>query len=317
MNLTEKITEQLKRVCGLDARSAVMPIGINNGIFQDVENDRTIFEVSISGKKQAFEICGCGEDKLITALLAREYVCNYVSKVQSAEPVRDYLNGDTDNLPSVNIGKCDYYVVAVSSDKVDRKVLDYLVTMADGDDFTADMTGGITAFCKRSDSDYRSAGELAAVLIENLSEEIKGNIKIGVGGTAHGVSELPQYYGYAKSALVRGAEFDPDGNVYSYKEYALIKSLAELSVAEKEKYVKTTLDRNYRDVVSDSELMTAADAFIRHSLNISEASRSLYVHRNTLIYRLDKIEKLTGLNIRSFNDAMAFRVACIIYKMLY
>ena len=69
-------------------------------------------------------------------------------------------------------------------------------------------------------------------------------------------------------------------------------------------------------MLSDEELMAAADAFIKHSLNISEASRSMYVHRNTIIYRLDKIEKLTGLNIRSFNDAMTFRVACLVYKML-
>ena len=62
--------------------------------------------------------------------------------------------------------------------------------------------------------------------------------------------------------------------------------------------------------------MTAADAFIKHSLNISEASRSMYVHRNTLIYRLDKIERVTGLNIRNFNDAMTFRIAYMISKLI-
>ncbi len=76
------------------------------------------------------------------------------------------------------------------------------------------------------------------------------------------------------------------------------------------------LDKNYREVLADEELMTAADAFIKHSLNISEASRSMYVHRNTLIYRLDKIERVTGLNIRNFNDAMTFRIAYMISKLI-
>ena len=170
--------------------------------------------------------------------------------------------------------------------------------------------------CDDNDCDYQSAGEFASVLKENLTEEIKGNVKIGVGGVAHGASELPQYYAYAKSALINGAEYDPKSDIYSYKEYALIKALSELPEATKEKYVKTVLDRNYRDVTADEELMAAADAFLQYSLNISEASRNMYVHRNTLIYRLDKLEKLTGLNIRNFADAVTFRTACLIHKML-
>ncbi len=95
-----------------------------------------------------------------------------------------------------------------------------------------------------------------------------------------------------------------------------MRILSELPQSETEKYIKTVLDKNYREVLADEELMTAADAFIKHSLNISEASRSMYVHRNTLIYRLDKIERITGLNIRNFNDAMTFRIAYMISKLI-
>ena len=62
--------------------------------------------------------------------------------------------------------------------------------------------------------------------------------------------------------------------------------------------------------------LTTAEEFLRSSLNVSETSRSLYMHRNTLLYRLDKIEKATGLNIRSFSDALSFYLLTAIYRLL-
>lgn len=308
----DEIVQKIFSLTGLKVEVVEMPHEMGNGIFRDEKNGKTVFSAPCGGKTYTFAINGVGDDRDITAALAKELIAGFASR-NGDDAVRDFLEGVGE--PPVTVGKADYYVFATycASDK--GNVREYLSAMASADDLVAEMGGGITAFCKKTDDDdYRSAGEFAVVLRENLSEEIDSNIKIGVGGIAHGVSELPTYFMYAKSALTSGAEFDPKNDVYSYKEYALIKILSELPHQTTDKYVKTALDRNYRAVLSDSELMTAADAFIRHSLNISEASRSMYVHRNTLIYRLDKIEKMTGLNIRNFNDAMTFRVAYLIYK---
>ena len=314
----EKIIKQVKSLCGLDIEQVSPVEGMpENGVTADEKNGITVFSVSRDGRVYSFAVKGADKNSMITAALAREYVLGLLIK-QPSDPVCDFLLGLCGAPQGVHVGKSDYFVFAVYSGGGSKSVTEYLMTMAGENDFVADMSDGITALCKVSDNDtdYRSAGEFAAVLKENLSEEIKEQVKIGVGGVAHGVSELPKYYAYAKSALVDGAEFDPNGDIYSYKEYALIKTLSVLTSADKERYVKTVLDRSYREVLSDEELMTAADAFIKHSLNISEASRHMYVHRNTLIYRLDKIERLTGLNIRNFNDAMTFRLACLVYKML-
>lgn len=279
------------------------------------DGQRTYFTVAAGSEPVVFSIDGTGESADITAALAREYLTGALSR--SVDPVRAFLCGG-ELPPGVRVGKADYYVFAVYGAARHKQVLEYIAAMSSVKDMYADMGDCVTAFCKLvdSDSDYQSAGELAAVLRENMSEEIDADIKIGVGGVAHGVSELPQYYSYARSALVSGAEFDPKNSVYSHKEYALVRILSELPQSETEKYIKTVLDKNYREVLADAELMTAADAFIKHSLNISEASRSMYVHRNTLIYRLDKIERVTGLNIRNFNDAMTFRIAYMISKIL-
>ena len=63
-------------------------------------------------------------------------------------------------------------------------------------------------------------------------------------------------------------------------------------------------------------MLNTAEAFLQNNLNVSETSRLLYMHRNTLLYRLDKIEKATGLNVRQFADAVSFRVLTVMYKLL-
>ena len=311
----EFLKEKIKQLCGLDVAIVELPADLPaDGILQNEKSRTTVFSIKYDGKQTALEISGSDDAQRVLALLIREFVGGFTPE----NPVKAFLDG-TGGIPQgVHVGKSDYYVFAVYAKARPSAVLEYLTTMSVARDFVADMTEGIVAFCKAVDNDidYRSAGEFAEVLKENLCEEIKDGVKIGVGGVAHGVSELPSYYANARAALVGGAEFDPTNDIYSFKEYALIKTLSALSNVDKERYVKTVLDRSYREVLSDTELMTAADAFIKHSLNVSEASRNMYVHRNTLIYRLDKIEKMTGLNIRNFNDAMTFRVACLVYKML-
>lgn len=318
MSNTDIIIEQIKKVCGLTVELSVMPKGATDIVFCDEEADKTYFSVERGGNEYVFVFDGSGEQQRITAALAREYAATALAGLASAEPMRDFLSGKGDVPRGVRVGRSDYYVFAIFAKEKSHAVVEYLSAVTGDSDFIVDMGEGITALCKKAESDayYRSAGEFATILKENISEEIKCKIKIGVGGTSHGVFELPLYYSYATSALISGAEFDPQNDIYSFKEYALVKVLSELPDASKEKYIKTVLDKNYREVLSDEELITAADAFINNSLNISEASRCMYVHRNTLIYRLDKIEKLTGLNVRNFNDAMTFRVACLIYKML-
>lgn len=320
MKLAEQIIAQLSKVCGIDVSISESVDCASDGqdVWQSSDDGKTYFSVAVSGKYIVFYIDGCGEDKRAIAALAREYALTTFVKKSGETSVREFLDGTGDVPFGVHVGKADYYVFALHCSTRQKTLRDYLSAIAGGDDFVVDMTGGVTAFCKIVDGscDYRSAGEFAEVLRENLAEEIEECVKIGVGGVAHGMSELPQYYGYAKSALMNGAEYDPNNDIYSYKEYALIKALSELSPVTMDKYVKTVLDKNYRAVLTDDELMSAADAFLKQSLNISEASRSMYVHRNTLIYRLDKIEKMTGLNIRNFNDAMTFRAACLIYKIL-
>ncbi len=98
----------------------------------------------------------------------------------------------------------------------------------------------------------------------------------------------------------------------------LSAALAEVasSVTEKqaEKLAALCDVKGLKKVLSDGELMRTAECFIKCSLNISAAARELYMHRNTMMYRLDKIKRTTGLDIRVFDEAVAFKILCCVYS---
>ena len=109
---------------------------------------------------------------------------------------------------------------------------------------------------------------------------------------------------------------DPKNGVYSYKEYVMVKMLSDIPKDSLAEYFDALLDKSSISILKDEELMNTADVFMKNSLNISETSRSMYMHRNTLIYRLDKIENATGLNIRHFSDALTFRLITVLNKLI-
>lgn len=184
-------------------------------------------------------------------------------------------------------------------------------------DILVRMDGGTIAYAREcgGEDEYQSANEFATVLHDNLSEELPFKFKICIGDVVHAFDDMSAAYAHARFAGHYGSLIDPASDIYSYKEYALVKMLAEVKRDAFANYAGALVDENYREVLADAELMTTAEMFMKNSLNISETSRSMYMHRNTLIYRLDKIEKATGLNIRQFNDAFTFRLIHLMYKL--
>ena len=106
------------------------------------------------------------------------------------------------------------------------------------------------------------------------------------------------------------------GEIHTYKEYVLVKMLEDLPKYKLNEYLETLLESGASGIFSDQEMTNTAEEFLENSLNISETSRNLYLHRNTLTYRLDKIEKMTGLNIRKFSDAVTFRLITILSRLV-
>lgn len=92
--------------------------------------------------------------------------------------------------------------------------------------------------------------------------------------------------------------------------------LEDISETKLEEYLSILLEGDARELLKDEDMVNTAEEFLENSLNVSETSRNLYMHRNTLMYRLDKIERVMGLNLRKFSDAVTFRIITILNKLV-
>jgi len=174
----------------------------------------------------------------------------------------------------------------------------------------------LVKFSEDTEEEYRSAVDYAEFLAQSLREELGVEAKVGVGSTARELKDLAVSYEQAENALRYADVFNVQGSVHSYREFLLIKMLEDVPESKLAQYFAEITDEQCEEIFEDEEMLSTAEAFLQNSLNVSETSRQLYMHRNTLLYRLDKIEKATGLNVRQFSDAVSFRVLTLLHKLL-
>ncbi len=164
--------------------------------------------------------------------------------------------------------------------------------------------------------EYNSSVDYAEFLTQSLKEELGIDALAGVGPTVKDVKDAAISYIGAENALRYADVFELQGSVHSYREFLLVKMLEDIPESKLAEYFSELSNEQFKEVFDDEEMLNTAESFLQSSLNVSETSRNLFMHRNTLLYRLDKIEKATGLNIRSFSDAVSFRVLTILHKLL-
>ncbi|MBQ7831611.1 MAG: helix-turn-helix domain-containing protein [Clostridia bacterium] len=165
-------------------------------------------------------------------------------------------------------------------------------------------------------SEYRSSVDYAEFLVQSLKEELGLDACAGVGQTVRELKDIGLSYTGAENTLRYADVFELQGNVHSYREFLLAKLLEDIPESKLAEYLSEMSETSFKEVFEDEEMLCTAETFLQCSLNVSETSRNLYMHRNTLLYRLDKIEKATGLNIRSFSDAVSFRVLTILHRLI-
>ena len=171
-------------------------------------------------------------------------------------------------------------------------------------------------FVEKDLEESHSTVDYAEFLVQTLKEELGIDAHAGVGPIAKELKDAALSYLGAENALRYADVFDVSGNVHSYREFILVKMLESIPESKLMEYLMELSDEHVKEIFEDEEMLNTAETFLQSSLNVSETSRSMYMHRNTLLYRLDKIEKATGLNIRAFPDAVSFRVLTILHKLL-
>ena len=148
-----------------------------------------------------------------------------------------------------------------------------------------------------------------------LEKENFKNARIAYGTVVNEIKEVSRSYKEAKMALDVGKIFFGERNIIAYSELGIGRLIYQLPIPLCKMFIKEIFDGKSPDDFDEETLITI-NKFFENSLNVSETSRQLFIHRNTLVYRLDKLQKSTGLDLRVFEDAITFKIALMVVKYM-
>ncbi len=157
--------------------------------------------------------------------------------------------------------------------------------------------------------------KLARNVEETLKNELHIKSIIGIGTVACHLRELADSYKEAQTAIDVGKVFDTEKSIINYENLGIGRLIYQLPTTLCDIFLTEVFKKSSIDAL-DQETLFTINKFFENNLNVSETSRKLFVHRNTLVYRLEKIKKLTGLDLRQFDHAIVFKVALMVRKYL-
>ena len=164
--------------------------------------------------------------------------------------------------------------------------------------------------------DNKELDRMAREMLSILKEDgVDDPIHIAYGTVVNDIKEVSKSYKEAKMALDVGKIFFDEKDVVAYSTLGIGRLIYQLPLSLCKMFIKEIFEGKSPDEF-DEETLTTINKFFENSLNVSETSRQLYIHRNTLVYRLDKLQKSTGLDLRVFEDAITFKIALMVVKYM-
>ena len=162
---------------------------------------------------------------------------------------------------------------------------------------------------------YEELVQYADDMLHALQAEGEVGVHVAYGTIVNDIKEVSKSYKEAKLALDVGKIFFHDKEVIAYNTLGIGRLIYQLPLPLCKMFIREVFEGKSPDDF-DEETLTTIHKFFENSLNVSETSRQLYIHRNTLVYRLDKIQKITGLDLRVFEDAITFKIALMVVKYM-
>lgn len=205
------------------------------------------------------------------------------------------------------INKADVAAVEVIQSLFPERQKDFVFSLGESD----------VVVIKELVQDYseESLFAIAKSVEETMNRELSIQTVIGIGTPALHLRELADRYKEAQTAIEVGKVFDTEKSIIHYENLGIGRLIYQLPVTLCEMFLSEVFKKNPIESL-DQETLYTINKFFENNLNVSETSRKLFVHRNTLVYRLEKIKKLTGLDLREFDHAIIFKVALMVKKYL-
>lgn len=162
---------------------------------------------------------------------------------------------------------------------------------------------------------YEDMDRTAKVIMDMLNTEAMTQVHVSYGTIVPEIKDVSRSYKEAKMALDVGKIFYSDRNVIAYNKLGIGRLIYQLPMPLCKMFIREIFGGKSPDDF-DEETISTINKFFENSLNVSETSRQLYIHRNTLVYRLDKLQKSTNLDLRVFEDAITFKIALMVVKYM-
>ena len=296
-------------------------------VFSDEKNGKTFFYFRFRNANLIGSVSGAGEIErnyaylIMSFLESNSYSDDNLSRSEQLKKIilGDYTRQQVQKfirkyqLPDV---RC-YMLLLSCEDGKTEKVFDdlprYFTNDHDAVVLTEDMSCSFVKFvCDERDP---APEALAKSVVSDFAAE-GVSVKAGVSEIVNNLLFINNAYVQATTALRLAKLYDSDESVNTYKDYVLVKMLEDIPKFKLSEYLSVLERDGARAVFNDNDLLMTAQAFLNNNLNVSLTARELYMHRNTLIYRIDKIERETGLNIQKFSDAVTFKIVSILKKLL-
>ncbi len=162
---------------------------------------------------------------------------------------------------------------------------------------------------------YDDLAKTGKVILDMLNTEAMARVNISYGTIVNEIKDVSRSYKEAKMALEVGKIFFSEENIVAYSRLGIGRLIYQLPTSLCKMYIKEVFRDGSQEEL-DEETLSTINRFFDDNLNVSETSRNLFIHRNTLVYRLDKLQKLTDLDLRKFDDAVAFKIALMVLKYM-
>lgn len=162
---------------------------------------------------------------------------------------------------------------------------------------------------------YEEVEQTAQVIVDMLNSEAMLTARVAYGTIVGGLKEVSKSYKEGKMALDVGKIFYAEKTIVAYNTLGIGRLIYQLPINLCRIFIKEVFGDHALDDLDD-EILTTVQKFFDNNLNVSETSRQLFVHRNTLVYRIEKLHQATGLDIRTFEDALTFKIAMMVVNYM-
>ena len=166
-----------------------------------------------------------------------------------------------------------------------------------------------------SETSTTAIEQIAQSISDTLNTEFYCKVGIGIGTVVDNIKDLARSYKEAQIAIEVGKVFESEKEIISYENLGIGRLIYQLPTTLCEIFLSEVFKHGSLETL-DKETLQTIQVFFENNLNVSETSRKLFVHRNTLVYRLEKIKKITGLDLREFDHAITFKVALMVRRYL-